>query len=354
MMRSLLLAFMLSGSVFALSANAFAQTSPNTTETDQSEEDWRKSQKKGGNSTEDILDIIKNTRSSGIGNGRGASPIDSLPEESRRHLMKERARRMAQAGPNEPVDVSYKPSEGAKSDSELEADEKAAWEELSKGLNGTTHQGQQGQGQQGQGQQGGSSGSQGQQGQQQGGGQSDGASDQSGQSQSVMRGGSAASVSEIMARIKGLSPAIGSAGQGQGQQGSQGQGQSQSGQPQSGQSGQGQAQQAGQASQGQSQQRQSQQGQTPSEQSQSQSQSQSQQDAQQESSQSQAQSQAKSQAEAASQAHSIAHGQDAPQSRNSERTPEATSPLDRIKELKREQSTSGTRSSASDFLKKQE
>ena len=326
MMRSLLLAFMLSGSVFALSANAFAQTSPNTTETDQSEEDWRKSQKKGGNSTEDILDIIKNTRSSGIGNGRGASPIDSLPEESRRHLMKERARRMAQAGPNEPVDVSYKPSEGAKSDSELEADEKAAWEELSKGLNGTTHQGQQGQGQQGQGQQGGGSGSQGQQGQQQGGGQSDGASDQSGQSQSVMRGGSAASVSDIMARIKGLSPASGSAGQGQGQQGSQ----------------------------GQSQQRQSQQGQTPSEQSQSQGQAQSQQDGQQESSQSQAQSQAKSQAEAASQAHSIAHGQDAPQSQSSERTPEATSPLDRIKELKREQSTSGTRSSASDFLKKQE
>ena len=342
MMRSLLLAFMLSGSVFALSANAFAQTSPNTTETDQSEEDWRKSQKKGGNSTEDILDIIKNTRSSGIGNGRGASPIDSLPEESRRHLMKERARRMAQAGPNEPVDVSYKPSEGAKSDSELEADEKAAWEELSKGLNGTTHQGQQGQGQQGQGQQGGGSGSQGQQ---QGGGQSDGASDQSGQSQSVMRGGSAASVSDIMARIKGLSPASGSAGQGQGQQGSQGQEQ-----PQSGQSGQGQAQQAGQASQGQSQQRQSQQGQTPSEQSQSQGQAQSQQDGQQKSSQ----SQAKSQAEAASQAHSIAHGQDAPQSQNSERTPEATSPLDRIKELKREQSTSGARSSASDFLKKQE
>lgn len=331
MMRSLLLAFMLSGSVFALSANAFAQTSPNTTETDQSEEDWRKSQKKGGNSTEDILDIIKNTRSSGIGNGRGASPIDSLPEESRRHLMKERARRMAQAGPNEPVDVSYKPSEGAKSDSELEADEKAAWEELSKGLNGTTHQGQQGQGQQGQGQQGGGSGSQGQQGQQQGGGQSDGASDQSGQSQSVMRGGSAASVSDIMARIKGLSPASGSAGQGQGQ-----------------------AQQAGQASQGQSQQRQSQQGQTPSEQSQSQGQAQSQQDGQQKSSQSQAQSQTKSQAEAASQAHSIAHGQDAPQSQNSERTPEATSPLDRIKELKREQSTSGARSSASDFLKKQE
>ena len=345
MMRSLLLAFMLSGSVFALSANAFAQTSPNTTETDQSEEDWRKSQKKGGNSTEDILDIIKNTRSSGIGNGRGASPIDSLPEESRRHLMKERARRMAQAGPNEPVDVSYKPSEDAKSDSELEADEKAAWEELSKGLNGTTHQGQQGQGQQGQGQQGGGSGSQGQQGQQQGGGQSDGASDQSGQSQSVMRGGSAASVSDIMARIKGLSPASGSAGQGQGQQGSQGQEQ-----PQSGQSGQGQAQQAGQASQGQSQQRQSQQGQTPSEQSQSQGQAQSQQDGQQKSSQ----SQAKSQAEAASQAHSIAHGQDAPQSQNSERTPEATSPLDRIKELKREQSTSGARSSASDFLKKQE
>ena len=139
-MKSLLFVLMLSGSSIALSAQAFAQSSPNTTETDQSEEDWRKSQKKGGTSTEDILDIITNTRSSGVGNGRGYSPIDALPEESRRHLMKERAKRMAQAGPNEPVDVSYTPSEGAKSDSGLEADEKAAWEEMSKGMNSTTDQ----------------------------------------------------------------------------------------------------------------------------------------------------------------------------------------------------------------------
>jgi len=216
-MKSFLFVLMLSGSSFALSAQAFAQSSPNTTETDQSEEDWRKSQKKGGASTEDILDIITNTRSSGVGNGRGYSPIDALPEESRRHLMKERAKRMAQAGPNEPVDVSYKPSEAAKSDSGLEADEKAAWKEMSKGMNGTTDQGQQGQGQgqpgqsqgqQGQGQQGqqgGTSGSQGQQqGQQQGSGQSSNGSGQNGQSRSVMRGGSANSVSDIMARIKGL------------------------------------------------------------------------------------------------------------------------------------------------------
>jgi len=136
MMKSLLFVLMLSGSSFALSTEAFAQSSPNTTETDQSEEDWRKSQKKRGTSAEEILDIITNTRSSGVGNGRGYSPIDALPEESRRHLMKERAKRMAQAGPNEPVDVSYIPSEGAKSDSDLEADEKAAWEEMSKGAAG--------------------------------------------------------------------------------------------------------------------------------------------------------------------------------------------------------------------------
>ena len=89
MIRPILLALMFSGSVFALSGTAYAQTSPDTRQTDQSEEDWRKSQKKGGTSSEDILDIIKNTRSSGVGNGRGYSPIDALPEESRRHLMKE-------------------------------------------------------------------------------------------------------------------------------------------------------------------------------------------------------------------------------------------------------------------------
>ena len=98
MMRSVFLALTFSGSVFALSGTAYAQTSPDTRETDQSEEDWRKSQKKGGTSSEDILDIIKNTRSTGVGNGRGYSPIDALPEESRRHLMKERARRMAARG----------------------------------------------------------------------------------------------------------------------------------------------------------------------------------------------------------------------------------------------------------------
>ena len=162
MIKSVLFAFMLSGSVLALSSPAFAQSSPGTTETDQSEEDWRKSQKKSGSSSEDILDIIKNTRNTGVGNGRGYSPIDALPEESRRHLMKERAKRMAQAGPNETVDVTYSPSDAAKTDPSLEADEQKAWEKMAQGMNGTTDQVQApGSG----GQPGGSPGQQGQQGQ---------------------------------------------------------------------------------------------------------------------------------------------------------------------------------------------
>jgi len=374
MMRSVLLALMFSGSVFALSSTAYAQTSPDTRQTDQSEEDWRKSKKKGGTTTEDILDIIKNTRSSGVGNGRGYSPIDALPEESRRHLMKERAKRMAQAGPNEPVDVSYTPSEAAKSDSDLEADEKAAWKQMAQGMNGAPDQGQQGQGQQGQGQNGsqgqqgqqgsqgqgqqGQQGSQGQQGQQQG----------NGQSRSVMRGGSAASVADIMSRIKGLGQGTGGAGQGQGQapQGSQGKNQQGQGQGQGQQTGQGQS---GQSQQGQNQQGQSQQGQNQSAQnqqgqqgqsqshaqnqgqSQSQNQTQSQQDGQQQSdSQSDAQAQSQADAKAANQSQS----QDNAQSQNASRVPEAISPLDRIKKVNREQSSAGTRSSASDYLKKKE
>ena len=375
MMRPVLLALMFSGSVFALSGHAFAQTSPDTRQTDQSEEDWRKSQKKGGTSSEDILDIIKNTRSTGVGNGRGYSPIDALPEESRRHLMKERARRMAQAGPNEPVDVSYTPSEAAKSDSDLQDDEKAAWEKMAQGMNGAPDQGLSGQGQQGQGQ--GQSGQQGQgqSGQQGGGSGSQGqqqGSGQSGGSRSVLRGGSAASVSDIMARIKGLSPGNGGVGQGPQGQGPQGQGplgQGPLGQGQSGQQGggfgsQGQQQgsgQQGQDQQGQNPQGQGQQGQVPqgqntqqsqsdtgnSSNSQGQQQSQSQQDGQQ-------QSDAQSDAQVAANAQSQANSADTSQPASPARTPEAISPLDRIKKVNRERNSSGNRSSASDYLKKAE
>ena len=381
MIRPVLFALMFSGSVFALSPTAYAQTSPDTRQTDQSEEDWRKSKKKGGTDSEDILDIIKNTRSTGVGNGRGYSPIDALPEESRRHLMKERAKRMAQAGPNEAVDVSYTPSEAAKSDSNLQDDEKKAWEKMAQGMNGAPDQGQgqgQGQGQQGQqgqsqqGQQQGGGGS-GQQGQQQGGGQSSDPSAQSGSSRSVMRGGSAASVSDIMARIKGLGPAGGQTGnggtgqsptgqgrqQGQAQTGqspfSQGQqGQDSQGQMPQGQSPQGQTQPSSQGQQGQSSQEQGQQGQNQN-QSQSQSQSQSQQEGQQQSnSQSQADAEAKAQADAASKATSAAQDQNAAQAQSPQRVPKAVSPLDRLKKINREQTNSGSRSSASDYLKKKE
>ena len=365
MIRSALLALMFSGSVFALSTTAYAQTSPDTRQTDQSEEDWRKSKKKGSTSSEDILDIIKNTRSSGVGNGRGYSPIDALPEESRRHLMKERAKRMAQAGPNEPVDATYTPSEAAKSDTNLQNDEKAAWKKMAQGMNGTPVQGAPGQGQQ----QGSDSGSQGQQGQQQGSDQSSDPSAQSGQSRSVMRGGSAASVSDIMARIKGLSQgqgqgngnSSGSTGQGpsgqsSGQQGQQGQSQqggrsgsqSQQGGGQSGQSPSQQGQQSGQSRSQQAQNQSQQQGQTTR---QSQQEQQSQSNPQ---SDTQKQAKAEAQAEAASNAHAIAHAPDSSQAASSTRTPEAISPLDRIKKVNQEQDSSGSRSSASDYLKKKE
>ena len=371
MIRPVLFALLFSGSVFALSANAYAQTSPDTRQTDQSEEDWRKSKKKGGTDAEDILDIIKNTRSTGVGNGRGYSPIDALPEESRRHLMKERAKRMAQAGPNETVDVSYTPSEAAKSDSNLQDDEKKAWEKMAQGMNGAPDQGQQGQGQgqQGQGQQGQQGQSQqgqqqgggsGQQGQQQGGGQSSDPSAQNGSSRSVMRGGSAASVSDIMARIKGLSPGSGGAGNGRAGQGPSSQGgQGQQGQSSQGQSPLGQGQQVGQ---GQSPQGQGQQGQSPQQgqnqgkqqdQNQGQSQGQSQQDGQQQSD-SQSQADAQAHAEAASKAHTAAPAPDVSQAQSPQRVPEAISPLDSIKKVNREQNNSGSRSSASDYLKKKE
>lgn len=329
-MKSALLALMFSGvfssSVFLISTTAFAQSSPDTRQTDQSEEDWRKSKKKSGD-TDDILDIIKNTRGSGVGNGRGFSPIDALPEESRRHLIKERAKRLAQAGPGEPVDVSYTPSEAAKSDPDLQSDEQAAWKDLSRSISGTPQHGpRQGQGNQGQ-------GGQGQQSQQNtttpSGSQSGGSSGQNGNpsdsqqtqssSPSVMRGGSSASVSDILSQIKGRngSSSNGSnTGSGQVKSQEQGLGQAQAEQNQ------GQGQEQAQAGQNQSQAQ----------------------------SQSQAQDTNSDSVEnGQSQAHGEAHAQQNAQQQT--RKPEAITPLDRLKNSRKNDSRSGARSSASDFLK---
>ena len=355
---------MFSASVSTLSGQAFAQSAPNTDtdtrQTDQSEEDWRKSQKKRGASTEDILDIIKNTRGSGVGNGRGYSPIDALPEESRRHLMKERAKRLAQAGPNEAVDVSYAPSEAAKSDPNLEADEKAAWEKMSRGMNGVTDSAQtsgsqngQGQGSQGQGEQNqrsegqggsGQSPQSGQAGQPSGGasgqnGASDGSSGQSQTSPSVMRGGSAASVSDIMARIKGLNSGVGSSQKGSRDTGSQNT--ANSGKSLQNGTGSKASQTEASSSSGTSTQ--------PSDQQQSGTQI-----ASQTQSERQAPSNSSDTEENSPKIESISQGDGANASQqdasSTQPSREAISPLERIKKVNRERETSNSRSSASDYL----
>ena len=337
MMKQYLLSFVLStGFAASLAAPAFAQDNPNTTQTDQSEEDWRKSKKK--TSTDDPWNGFKNTNGWGQGTQRSMSPVDMLPEDSRRFLMKERAERLAEAGIGEPVDTSFEPSDAAKSDPSLETDEKAAWSEMMKDMGGMPPAG-------------GPNGDPNADPNTQGGGAPQiptqvgerGSSSSGGSSgsagappSSMMRGGSQASVSDILAQIKGGGMAPSGQTQGQSSQGQSSQGQGQQGQSQQGQTAQGQAptaaQMQGQA-QGQSQGQNQNQGQN---QGQAQAQSQSQNDAQ-NSADGQAQSQA--QAQAAANAAKA-------------RTPEAISPLDRLKQSREDRESGGTRSSASDFLKR--
>ena len=195
MIRTLAIILALSTSFAALSAmEASAQV---TEQTDKSEEDWRKSKKK--RDTSDIFEDILNRRSIGQGNGTyPQNPIDSLPEESRRHLMKERAKVIAESDPGTSPDAPYSPSEAAKTDPELAEQEKEAWTVIMTDMKG------------------GSSSGQGQPGTGpnkiaiagQGGGQGDSQS----QDRSVMRGGSSQSVADILAQIKGLKSAGGGVG----------------------------------------------------------------------------------------------------------------------------------------------
>jgi len=114
---------------------AYAQV---TDQTDQSEEDWRKSQKKKGSS-----DIYRdpNRRSTGSGapivDYEPVSPVDTIPSESRRHLMKERAKAIANSDDGDISDAEYVPSEDAKSDEQLMRDEQEAWEVLTTDLQGS-------------------------------------------------------------------------------------------------------------------------------------------------------------------------------------------------------------------------
>ena len=181
-------------------ADPAPQDNPQTRQTDQSEDDYRRSQRR--RDTGDIFeDIDINNRSDGSGGtnvGREIKAIDRLDQESRRHLNKQRAKALAEATPGEPIDAAYEPSEAAKTDEYIAGQEKEAWNEMIRDANsglsgtqgpGTGQGGQQGGGQggqQGQGQQG--QGQQGQQGQGggQGGGQGQGGQGQAGQQLSLI------------------------------------------------------------------------------------------------------------------------------------------------------------------------
>jgi hypothetical protein len=108
------------------SMSAWAQV---TDQTDQSEEDWRKSRKKSG--TSDIY-RTPNTNSTGSGaptvDYEPVNPVERLPSESRRHLMKERAKAIANSDDGDISDAAYVPSEDAKFDEQLMRDEQEAWD----------------------------------------------------------------------------------------------------------------------------------------------------------------------------------------------------------------------------------
>ena len=247
MMKRSLLAILLLSATMGVMAPAYAQ---DTDQTDQSEEDWRKSRKKSGTS-----DIYRspNRTSTGLGlpifDYEQPTAIDRLPSESRRHVMRERARAIAESPDGDLSDASYTPSEEAQNDEQLMRDEQAAWEEVTAPSTGTGSEGDQN----GSAEQSGSgAGSASDQGQSDGTGQSEGMSPGVGPTPSqnqTPRGGSAASLQEIMDAIKGgQASASGSSGSAQsdGESGSgsasqSGEGQSGKGQSAGGQSGEGQS-----------------------------------------------------------------------------------------------------------------
>ncbi|MCI4645013.1 MAG: hypothetical protein MRY64_09540 [Hyphomonadaceae bacterium] len=137
---------------------AFAQedppASPDTTQTDQSEEDWRKSQRKDD---DDPFDPISNPQNTGMGtNVPPMRDIDRLPEESQRHLNRMHARVIAEVDLNNPeaTDMSYEPSAAAQSDPQLRAEEEAAWAQIVNDIKSAGQGGQNGQSGQGAGQSG--------------------------------------------------------------------------------------------------------------------------------------------------------------------------------------------------------
>lgn len=309
------------------------QDNPQTRQTDESEDDYRRSQRR--RDTGDIFDDIDiNTRSSGSGTilGREVKAIDRLDQESRRHLNKQRAKALAEAQPGEPIDAAYEPSDVAKTDEYVAKQEEQAWKEMMReansGLAGTQGQGTGSGGGQGDGQGNQSGqGQPGQPGQGQVGQSQDGQSSQT--SPSVLRGGSASSASSILDQIKGRS---GSSG-GRAPQSGQTTG---GGQAPQGQAPAGQAPQSGQASQGET----SAQGQT---QDATLSQTGSDGDAQ-------SASDAKAAADAAAQSQAAADATNTNAAAEAAAHRETISPLERLKRDPVERDDAGGRTSASDYL----
>jgi len=219
------------GMAFVAPNPAYAQE---TEQTDQSEDDWRNSRRK--RKTDDDFDPITNP--GGLGSGINLpplEPIDTLPEESRRHIQRQRAKVIAEMEFGDDVsDIPYEPSEEAKQDPNLAAEEEEAWEVILTDLQGSGGGDQQGEG---------------------GPNKVAVAGRGGGGTSSVTRGGSAQSASDILNQLKGLQAGNGrSAGSGSGSADTPQSTQAGGGSQQAGTQGGGQAPSTSDQSQGQGQQ----------------------------------------------------------------------------------------------------
>ena len=168
---------------------AGAEEASATSQTDRSEEAWRKSRRK--QSARDPFSRAPNASSTGVGAPLPPlSAMERLPEESQRYLKRQRARVIASmtfgkdGKPELGKAAQYQPSEAAKKDPQLARDEEEAWQVILTDLQG-----------------GGSRGNH----DAQGGPHKVAVAGRGGdRSTPVLRGGSAQSAAEILARLKGL------------------------------------------------------------------------------------------------------------------------------------------------------
>lgn len=103
---------------------------PDTTQTDQQEDDWRNQNRVGSN---DPFDPRPNSSNQGWGvTMPQMDPVDQLPEESRRHLAQMRTQAITSVDLDNPnfENVAYEPSDAAEADPDLMAREQAAWEDM--------------------------------------------------------------------------------------------------------------------------------------------------------------------------------------------------------------------------------